>query len=471
MKKLLPVIILSSVLSAMLTIFFYSKWMPTREVIIRDSYVPSKPFIKDQKDKATSVKFIGSTPTDFTHAAEAVAPTVVNIKSYPDENSYYAGEVATGSGVIVSEDGYIVTNNHVVEGASRLSVSLNDKREYEATVVGTDSSTDLALIKIDEKNLAYLPFGNSDSLRIGEWVLAVGNPLNLELTITAGIVSAKGRSIDILEGQDRIESFIQTDAVVNPGNSGGALINTHGQLIGINTAIITQSGRYEGYSFAIPGNLVLKVIGDIKEYGVVQRGLLGVFIREVDNEIAETLELQDIAGILIERVVENGGAEKAGLQSGDVIIGIDNSVTEGMPEMQELVGRHRPGDKITVKYIRAGQVKKCAVTLGGNIDSNKPLAIQEEKMLRSIGCEVRNLTKMERREITPNGIRIVSVFRNSKIDRTNMEPGFIITKLDDKKITNVDQFVQLLENASGKTILEGVYENYPGEYYYAFSVD
>lgn len=469
MRKFLPVIFISSLLSAMLTLFMVNQWGPAKEVIIRDRYTPAKPFLTNS-GKDTGVKLKGITPTDFTMAAEAVAPTVVNIKSFPDQDSYYS-EVASGSGVIISKDGYIVTNNHVIEGASRIIVSLDDKREYNATVIGTDLSTDIALLKIAEKNLTYLPFGNSDALRIGEWVLAVGNPLNLELTITAGIVSAKGRSIDILEGQDRIESFIQTDAVVNPGNSGGALINTHGQLIGINTAIITQSGRYEGYSFAIPGNLVLKVIEDLKEYGIVQRGLLGVFIREVDNKIAEDLELQNIAGILIERVVENGGADKAGLKGGDVIIGIDDSETEGMPEMQELVGRHHPGDKISVKYIRDGETRKCHVVLGGNIDSNKQLAIQDEKMLKDIGCEVRNLTSSEREEITPNGIRIVSVFRNSKIDRTNMDPGFIITKFNDKKITDVEQFIQLLESASGKIILEGIYEKYPGEYYYAFSME
>ncbi len=470
MKRILPVILITSICSAMLTIFLYSRWMPQKEIILRDTYTPARPFLTGGTQKNNIVKLSGLTPTDFTKAAETVAPTVVNIKSYPEEDGYF-DEVATGSGVIVSSDGYIVTNNHVVDGSGRLVVSLDDKREYEGTIIGTDPSTDLALIKIDEKELTFLAFGDSDSLRVGEWVLAVGNPLNLELTITAGIVSAKGRSIDILEGQDRIESFIQTDAVVNPGNSGGALINTYGQLIGINTAIITQSGRYEGYSFAIPSNLVQKVIGDLREYGVVQRGLLGVFIREVDKDIADDLELENIAGILIERVVEDGGAERAGLESGDVIIGIDDSKTEGMPEMQELIGRHRPGDRVTVKYIRDGEIKKCSVVLGGVLNGNEPLAIQEEKMLRNLGCEVRNLTPAEREQIISNGIRVVSVFRNSKIDRTNMEPGFIITKLNDKKIVDVDQFVQLLENTSGKTILEGVYENYPGEYYYAFFME
>jgi len=375
---------------------------------------------------------------------------------------------SSGSGVIISPDGYIVTNNHVIEEGNQIEVTLNDKRKYDATLVGTDPSTDLALLKIEAERMPYLIFGNSDSIRVGEWVLAVGNPFNLESTVTAGIVSAKGRSIDILEGEYKIESFIQTDAAVNPGNSGGALVNTNGELVGINTAIITRSGRYEGYSFAIPANLARKIIRDLKDFGTVQRGILGIGIDEVNDELAKDLGLTSVEGVYITRVSPKSGAADAGLKRGDVIISINNLKTATIPELQEKVARYRPGNKVEVQYIRDGKKYKSNVTLKNK--SNTTALIGESSMLRDLGFELRDLSKSEREKLKTEGAYVISITRGSKIERTNMDPGFIITKVNDSTVNNVDDLVNLLKDATGKVMLEGVYENYPGEYYYAFPI-
>ena len=346
-------LIASSLFSALLAIFLYRYFEEPREVIIRET-VPArytalnKDFLSAEHPRMS----LATSPTEFTSAAEVVTPGVVNIKTtvgggnFDFWSSGHSGS-SSGSGVIISPDGYIVTNNHVIEDGDEIGVTLNDHREFSATVIGTDPSTDLALIKIKAEHLPYLEFGNSDSLRVGEWVLAVGNPFNLESTVTAGIVSAKGRSIDILEGQDRIESFIQTDAAVNPGNSGGALVNSNGELIGINTAIITRSGRYEGYSFAVPANLASKVIKDLRDYGVVQRGVLGVFIDEMTSSRAESMGLNSVEGVFITRVTPGSGADDAGIKKGDVIVGINGTKTKTLPEMQEQLGRYRPGNSIS----------------------------------------------------------------------------------------------------------------------------
>lgn len=474
MKKLLP-IILSSLLSSLLAVFLYRQFEEPREVIIQEgSSAKYASLAEDPLNEIQPRTFLSSAPTDFTSAARTVTPAVVNIQTMIETRDFWHKGVvstATGSGVIISKDGYIVTNSHVVEGSSEIEVTLNDNRKFEAEVIGVDASTDLALLHIDGEKLPFLPFGNSDSLQVGEWVIAIGNPFNLESTVTAGIVSAKGRSIDILEGQDRIESFIQTDAAVNPGNSGGALVNTNGELIGINTAIITHSGRYEGYSFAVPANLVRKVIRDIRDYGVVQRGILGVFIAPVDNQIADELGLPAVEGILVERVSTSSGADDAGLKSGDVIIGINGVKTKTMPEMQEQVGRYRPGNSISVEFIREGKVKMAEVMLKSKTNDTGLVSASESKLLKDLGFEVRNLTKDEKLSLKVEGVKVVSIYRGSKIMRTNMDPDFIITKVNSKKIQNTDKLLKILESASGKVMLEGVYENYPGEYYYAFSMD
>lgn len=470
------IIIASSLLSALFAITIYRYFESPKEVVIRET-IPAR-YTNYSDELLSGLKqrtFLAAAPTSFTNAAETVTPGVVNIKTtqggnfdFWSSNSYGS---SSGSGVIISPDGYIVTNNHVIEEGDEIEVTLNDKREFPAKVIGSDPSTDLALLQIKGDNLPFLEFGNSDSVRVGEWVLAVGNPFNLESTVTAGIVSAKGRSIDILEAQDRIESFIQTDAAVNPGNSGGALVNTNGELIGINTAIITRSGRYEGYSFAVPANLVRKVIKDLKDYGIVQRGILGVFIDEMNSTRAEELGLPSVEGVYITRVTPGGGADEAGLEKEDVIIGINGVKTKTLPEMQEQLGRYRPGNSISIDYIRSGKKHKTSVILKNKSNSTSIITAKEENVLRNLGFELRNLTRDETRRLKINGVKVISIYRGSKIERTNMDPGFIITKMDNQRIASVDDLIEHLEDAYGKIMLEGVYENYPGEYYYAFPID
>lgn len=288
---------------------------------------------------------------DFRSISSSVTPAVVNIVSRLATGS----RLSSGSGVIISSGGYIITNNHVIQDASIIDVTLNNRSTYTAEVIGKDPQTDLALIKIEEINLQPLSYANSDLVDVGEWVLAVGNPFNLASTVTAGIVSAKARNINILPGSYAVESFIQTDATVNPGNSGGALVNTKGQLIGINTAIITESGISEGYSFAIPSNLVKKVIGDLMRYGEVQRAILGVQIDEVTAEVAADKRLPKVAGVLIRNVTEGGGASESGLKAGDVIISINGVPTPSIPELQEQIARYNPGDRISLGYYRSGR--------------------------------------------------------------------------------------------------------------------
>ncbi len=263
--------------------------------------------------------------------------------------------LSNGSGVVFSRDGYIITNHHVVESGDRLEVTLSNKRRLKARVIGSDPSTDIALIKVDGQNMRTIQFGNSDDIQVGEWVLAVGNPFNLTSTVTAGIVSAKGRNLDIIEGSYSIESFIQTDAVVNPGNSGGALVNVRAELVGINTAIISKSGGYEGYSFAVPSNLVRKVVRDLLEFGEVRRAILGVGILELNDEVASDLKLPSVEGVYISGITPGSSADRAGLQEGDVIIAVNGNRIGSVPELQEQVARFRPGDRISLDYFRKGQ--------------------------------------------------------------------------------------------------------------------
>jgi len=292
-----------------------------------------------------------SSDADFVTTSKKVTAAVANINTL----SASGYRISSGSGVIISSDGYIITNHHVVEDGSSFEVTLHDKRKLEAELIGSDPTTDLALLKTDARDLKPITYGDSDEVEVGEWVLAVGNPFNLTSTVTAGIVSAKARNINILQGSYAIESFIQTDAVVNPGNSGGALVNEAGELIGINTAIISESGGYEGYSFAIPANLVRKVIRDIREFGEVQRAVLGVGIQEVSNEVAAELTLPTVAGVYITSVSAGSSAAEAGLRMGDVITSINGVKTNSVPELQEQVALFRPTDRVSIEFYREGR--------------------------------------------------------------------------------------------------------------------
>lgn len=327
---------------------------------------------------------IQTAPFDFTAAAEKTMPAVVHItskqtvkeevKRQQSPFDFFFGPMegtpkqGTGSGVIIDDEGFIVTNNHVVDFADEITVTLYDQRKFKATKVGTDPTTDLALIKIEAEELPVLAFGNSDDVRVGEWVLAVGNPFNLTSTVTAGIVSAKGRNIDILEGRTAIESFIQTDAAVNPGNSGGALVDQQGNLIGINTAIASYTGSFSGYSFAVPASIVMKVVEDLKEFGSAKRGFMGVSIQNMDSELATDLGVNIVEGVHIAGVQDGGAADDAGMKVDDIVTQINGRNVKTAPELQELVGRNRPGDEIEVTINRKGALKKLYITLKGSDD-------------------------------------------------------------------------------------------------------
>ncbi len=475
LKKYLPIVV-SSLLSAILAVAGYRWLEDPQEVIVREPAPVQYTYNNIDYDGLTSAGdhvYQSASPTNFTQAASRVKQTVVNIKNFQrTRNLNFLGRseggVTTGSGVVISGDGYIVTNHHVIENSDQIIVTFSDRQELEAELIGSDPSTDLALIKVKTKSLPFVTFGNSDSLQVGEWVLAVGNPFNLESTVTAGIVSAKGRSIDILDTQDRIESFIQTDAAVNPGNSGGALINTQGELVGINTAIITQTGHYEGYSFAIPANLVRKVIHDLQDFGMVQRGLLGVFIEQVNTELAKELGLKKVEGVYITRITPGSGAADAGLRPGDVIVAIDGIRTPSLPEMQELVGRHRPGNVIKIQYIRSRKSYTAKVTLKNKRNTTAIVKAKEQEFLRQIGLEARDLSRTERRRLGINGVWVTSVYRGSLADKTNLRPEFVITKVNGKAVSSLDNFVEVLKTINGKTTLEGIYENSAEPYFYVF---
>lgn len=313
----------------------------------------------------------GIAPVDFTQAAERSVEAVVHVKTkyyrqqqYVDpfyqfffgrpQQSQQPSAMASGSGVILSNDGYIVTNNHVIEDANEIEVVLNDKRTFTAKLIGTDPNTDLALLKIEATALPTIEIGNSDDLRVGEWVLAVGNPFNLTSTVTAGIVSAKARSINILNSDMKIESFIQTDAAVNPGNSGGALVNTQGQLVGINTAIASQTGSYAGYAFAIPTAIMQKVVADLRQFGTVQRALLGIRMLDITQQVKDQLSLESMEGVYVGEVISGSAADKAGMKAGDVIVQVDGRPINASSQLQEQIGRKNPGDQITI-LVRRGQ--------------------------------------------------------------------------------------------------------------------
>lgn len=370
-----------------------------------------------------------------------------------------------GSGVIITTDGYIVTNNHVIEDASEVEVTLNDNRKYTAEVIGADPSTDLAVLKIKESGLQALPLGNSDDLRIGEWVLAVGNPFNLTSTVTAGIVSAKARNINLLNDRSRedivpIESFIQTDAAVNPGNSGGALVNVDGELVGINTAIASRTGSYAGYSFAVPVNLVQKVMADLMDYGVVQRGYLGVSIADITQELQKEENLKDLNGVYVAAVSENGSADKAGLKGGDVILKIGAKEVNSVAALQEEVGRRRPGDKVSVTIRNGKGVEEVKEILLRNADGDTKLVSKAEIDKNvALGATFRTLTSKEKKELNvTSGVKITSVTAG-KLKSIGLQEGMIVTKMNNEVISTVEQLTSKLSNSTGGVLLEVMTES------------
>ena len=411
---------------------------------------------------------------DFTEIAAMATSSVVHIRSTYDSqiksNGYYryrqGPSQSSGSGVIVSDDGYIVTNNHVIENASTVQVVLNDNRSYEAKVIGTDPTTDLALIKVKGEKLPFMGYGNSDQAKVGQWVLAVGNPFNLTSTVTAGIISAKARNIGILRDENnlQIESFLQTDAVVNPGNSGGALIDVNGRLIGINSAIASPTGSYAGYAFAIPVNLVKKVADDLLEFGVVQRGLLGIQINDVSAELAEQQGLSVVQGVYVIRVNDGSGAEEAGIKDNDVIIGIDDMEVTNTSKLQELVARHRPGDEVKVKLIRDGEEFEMAATLknsGGTVAVVTRVVETEFEgsIFEDVNADVAN-------ELGITGGVKLKELNEGKWATEGVDEGFIIIEVDKIKIESVEQLKRVMTQMEGeRVLLLGVMENGDKTYY------
>lgn len=379
--------------------------------------------------------------------------------------------VGTGSGVIINSEGYIVTNNHVITGADDIEVTLYDNRTYKATVVGTDPSTDLALIQIKEDELPTLPLIDSDKVRVGEWVLAVGNPFNLNSTVTAGIVSAKSRSINILQDQYAIESFIQTDAAINPGNSGGALVNLQGGLVGINTAIASPTGAYAGYGFAVPSNLVSKVVEDLLQYGVVQRGYLGVIIQGVDGNLAREKDLATSTGVYVDSLVENSAAADAGIRPGDVIKEVDGYEVTTASQLQEVIARHSPGDEVEIRINRDGKDKEIKVKLKNREGETRYLAGNKYEILNILGADFEGINRSTAKKLNiDGGVRVKKLYAGKLMKHTDIREGFIITKVNGKTVETVEELADLLENKEGGVLLEGVYENIPGVHYYAFGL-
>ena len=336
-------------------------------------------------------------------------------------------KAGSGSGVIVTSEGYIVTNNHVVKGADRIEVVLNDKRRYQAELIGLDASTDLAVLKIDEVDLPYMKYGNSDDVKIGEWVLAVGNPFDLTSTVTAGIVSAKARNINILKDKHglAIESFIQTDAAVNPGNSGGALVNLKGELIGINTAIATPTGTFAGYSFAVPSQLVHKVVDDLIKYGVVQRALLGIAITDVTADVAEEHGLTDIKGVYVSGVGENSAANDAGIQEGDVILKVNKQEVNSSSELQEAVAVYRPGDEVELTFLRDGNVERVSVVLKNKLGNTEIVNSNELQSATVFNAKLRELTTEEMEEYGVQNGLMVEDTGDGLLKKSGLMNGFV----------------------------------------------
>lgn len=376
------------------------------------------------------------------------------------DEPYYQERRGGGSGVILSSDGYIVTNNHVADGATTLRVKLYDGRKFDAKLIGKDAATDLALLKIDATDLPTLPFGSSDALRLGEWVLAIGSPFDLQSTITAGIVSAKARQLGAIPNDFSIESFIQTDAAVNPGNSGGALVNTRGELVGINTLIKSQTGSYVGYSFAIPESIVRKVVVDLKEFGVVQRALLGIQFRPVDQDFLDSDEgkeagIDEIGGAYVASVVEGGSASEAGIRKGDVIMAIDGVKITEASTLQEQIAKHRPNDKIVLSVKRAGNMKQFEVTLRNKAGKTELLTREDVDVAETLGGKFADAgEKLCRQLDIRGGVQVVGVKADGLMARARIKEGFVITYINDKPIRSLDDMRRMTDKV--RTI-DGVY--------------
>lgn len=438
-------------------------------------------------------------PVDFEKAAGTAVPSVVHIRTVvkfkqtqsrggmnpfgmDDElfERFFGGgrsfqrpdQKASGSGVIISEDGYIVTNNHVVDGANEITVTLNDRKNYKAKVVGTDPNTDLALIKIDGKDLPVMPLGNSDEVRLGQWVLAIGYPLNLDVTVTQGIISAKSRNIGInRQGSAPVEAFLQTDAAVNPGSSGGALVNTNGELIGINAAIASPTGSYAGYAYSIPSNLMKKVAGDIMKYGSVQRGYLGISMAPENLDEAQRKELGitgNTDGVWVADTDPNGAAAAAGIRKGDAITKVDDVNVASSAKLAELIAMKKPGDKVGLTLVRDGHERNVSVTLKGKLGA---MSGQQAAAVEALGADFSALSRADAAKLRiSGGLQVTDIREDGVIgNQTNMRPGFVITKIGGIPVRNIDELKAALAKQDGNFQIEGTYPGSGSIYYYGIN--
>ncbi|TAH26628.1 MAG: Do family serine endopeptidase [Cytophagales bacterium] len=476
-------VLAASILGGVATLYGYKTYVeqPTFQTFNQNQ--PSY-FAKFDYDTSKSVVPEG---LNFIYASDVVRPSVVHIRTYyenttasaqrtpfdemlrefygdrmPNDKNHGRGvpQEASGSGVILSIDGYIATNNHVIEKADKIEVVLNDKRSYIAKLIGTDPTTDLALLKIEEKGLPFVKYGNSDNMRIGEWVLAVGNPFNLNSTVTAGIVSAKGRNINILRDKDNmaIESFIQTDAVVNPGNSGGALVNLKGELIGINTAIASPTGSYTGYSFAVPVTLVQKVMEDLLKHGQVQRALLGISIIDLNANLAKEKGIKDfVHGIYVGGVNAGSAAASAGIKEGDVITHVNGTPVNSASELQEIVARNRPGDKVKIKYMRNDKGYEVEATLKNKSGNTEIVKKEDNSLNQVLGADFVLPSKDELAKLNiSNGVK-VKINSKGKLSDSGVPDGFIITTINNSKVSKPEEVLEMLSDKSREGYLIGGY--------------
>ncbi|CAI8359751.1 MAG: Periplasmic pH-dependent serine endoprotease DegQ [Flavobacteriales bacterium UBA4585] len=444
--------------------------------------------IEDTHQSASKVNLtvdrpLPSAPTDFVAAAERTVEAVVHVKTtaervqnyYNPFNDLFFGRPSTpekfevegsGSGVILTEDGYIVTNNHVIKGAKTIVVTTSNNDEYEAELIGADPTTDIALLKIEGIELTKVSVANSDEVRLGQWVLAVGNPFNLTSTVTAGIISAKGRDINIIDEQSAIESFLQTDAAVNPGNSGGALVNTLGELVGINTAISSRSGSFEGYSFAVPANLMLKVVNDLMEYGRVQRAFIGINYNEVTAALSEELNLEVNKGVYVANIISGGAADDAGITKGDVIINVNGKSIATGADLTEALGQRRPGEKLSVVVNRSGKNEVFNVVLKNKLGTTEMLS-KEEELLRNFGAELEELSSTDKRRLGLRyGIRVSKIL-GGRFQKAGIPKDFIIVKLNNVYVENVESFERLVRqfNPGDGVLIQGFEPNGKANYY------
>lgn len=494
LKNILLVVLISAA-TAILSVWGYGKYMQsTNYTTSQDTGklpVNYAGFFERSSD--------GGGPVDFTQAANSATPAVVHIKTVRKErklagnqrrspfsdlfgdndpfSDFFGGpnvipeQRASGSGVLISDDGYIVTNNHVVADADIVNVTTADKRTFKGSVIATDPNSDLAVIKIEGKNFPYLVYGNSDDVKLGQWVLAIGYPLTLDVTVTAGIISAKARSIGINKGDNPIESFLQTDAAVNPGNSGGALINTNGELIGINSAIASPTGSYAGYSYAIPVNIVKKIIGDLIKFGTVQRAYVGISYpnENLNEEQRKQFGIESGAGVYVLDVASDGAASQAGIKKGDFITKINGVGISTGPELQDQIARYKPGDKISITYTRNGKENTANVTLKNK--SGTYAEVVKTNVLDQLGGELANVDKATAQKNDISGGVVVKKLGTGPLKNSRMQEGFVITSVNGRNVDNLDDLKAILQNSQGTVRLEGIYPGYDGTYGYPVNIN